>query len=69
MTTVYRDKARLITVSVNDSGEIFIEQEATGSKMRISDNSNGFVVTAHGMLIRPTSVNGLDAFKVTAWPA
>lgn len=58
-----------IKITTNGSGEVFIEQESTGAKMKVSDDKNGFVVTASGMLIRPTSVNGLDAFRITEWPA
>ena len=55
-----------IDVYTNGSGEVFV-RHPNGVVLRISDTRVGFEVTASRSLMRPTSVNGLDAFKVTNW--
>lgn len=52
-----------VSVYEYGSGEIFVENLKTGVTIRVTDIGDGFTVTAHGL--NPTSVNGLDAFRVT----
>ena len=55
----------MIEVFENSSGEIFVRLcNHPEVQLRISDEVDSFVVTAHGCLMTPTSVNGLGAFKV-----
>ena len=52
-------------IYTNGSGEVFVELK-DGPTLRISDIShNRMTVITSGSIIQPTSVNGLDAFRVT----
>jgi hypothetical protein len=54
-------------ISTNGSGEIFIRlQRYPNVQLRISDSGiESITVTAYGCNMNPTSVNGLDAFRIT----
>lgn len=52
-------------IFTNGSGEVFLRlKNKPDVQIRISDSFNSIIVTAHSCSISPTSINGLDAFRI-----